>query len=123
MNPTQTLHAAYAHYPNAIATICGERQQSWTELRNRVERLAGSLVSQGVAAGDRVAILAMNSDRYLEYYYAVWWAGAVVVPLKREGCFTTLNIPHFDRLVSGATDDPRSIRIQCHAQNRIGMSV
>ena len=55
MNPTQTLHAAFAHYPNAIATICGERQQNWTELRNRVERLAGALVSQGVAAGDRVA--------------------------------------------------------------------
>jgi acyl-CoA synthetase (AMP-forming)/AMP-acid ligase II len=82
MNPTQTLHAAHAHYPNAIATICGERQQNWSELRDRVERLAGAIKSLGVEAGDRVAILALNSDRYLEYYYAVWWAGAVVVPLN-----------------------------------------
>ena len=82
MNPTQTLHAACAHYPNATATICGERQQSWSELRDRVERLAGALTGLGVEAGDRVAILALNSDRYLEYYYAVWWTGAVVVPLN-----------------------------------------
>jgi hypothetical protein len=34
------------------------------------------------AAGDRVAILALNSDRYLETYVAVPWAGAAVVPLN-----------------------------------------
>jgi len=32
--------------------------------------------------GDRVAILALNSDRYLEYFYAVLWAGGVIVPLN-----------------------------------------
>lgn len=31
---------------------------------------------------DRVAMMAMNSDRYLEYYCAVWWAGAVVNPVN-----------------------------------------
>ena len=29
-----------------------------------------------------MAILALNSDRYLEIYYAVWWLGAVVVPMN-----------------------------------------
>jgi acyl-CoA synthetase (AMP-forming)/AMP-acid ligase II len=32
--------------------------------------------------GGRVAILALNSDRYLEMYYAVAWAGGIVVPIN-----------------------------------------
>lgn len=35
-----------------------------------------------MSIGDRVAILAGNSDRYLEYYFACFWAGAVVVPMN-----------------------------------------
>ena len=34
------------------------------------------------SAGDRVAILSLNSDRYLELYLATGWSGAVVVPLN-----------------------------------------
>ncbi len=52
------------------------------EFRERAARLAAGLKSLGIAPGDRVAILALNSDRYLEYYVAVPWAGAVVVPLN-----------------------------------------
>ena len=33
-------------------------------------------------ADDRVAILALNSDRFLEYYLAVWWAGGAVNPVN-----------------------------------------
>jgi long-chain acyl-CoA synthetase len=29
---------------------------------------------------DRVAPIALNSDRYIELYLAVWWAGGVIVP-------------------------------------------
>ena len=36
----------------------------------------------GLGAGDRIAILALNSDRYLEYHIAVPWADGVVVPLN-----------------------------------------
>ena len=36
----------------------------------------------GVQEGDRVAILALNSDRYFEYYLSIPWAGACVVPLN-----------------------------------------
>ncbi len=32
--------------------------------------------------GDRVAILALNSDRYFELLYAIPWLGAVVVPVN-----------------------------------------
>ena len=39
-----------------------------------VARLAGVLRAC-IATGDR-QVLALNSDRYLEYYFAVWWLGA-----------------------------------------------
>jgi acyl-CoA synthetase (AMP-forming)/AMP-acid ligase II len=44
--------------------------------------MAAALKELGVREGDRVAILALNSDRYSEYYFSVWWAGAVVVPMN-----------------------------------------
>ncbi|MFI6284189.1 long-chain-fatty-acid--CoA ligase [Streptomyces sp. NPDC051018] len=45
-------------------------------------RLAGALRALGVDDGDRVAVLARNSDRYHESVLATWWAGGVVVPLN-----------------------------------------
>ncbi len=49
---------------------------------DRVSRLAAGLKSTGIEEGDRVAVLSLNSDRYLEAYLAVAWAGAVIVPLN-----------------------------------------
>src|SRR5262249_35284693 len=54
----------------------------WGEVAERVAKLAGALRGLGLNRGGRVAILALNSDRYLEYYYAVPWAGGVVVPVN-----------------------------------------
>jgi long-chain acyl-CoA synthetase len=64
------------------AAMFGSRRRSWGEFQQRVARFAGGLKSLGLETGDRVAILALNSDRYLEYYIAVPWAGCVVVPLN-----------------------------------------
>ena len=36
----------------------------------------------GIGAGDRVGVLMLNQDRYLELYLAVAWAGAVIVPVN-----------------------------------------
>ncbi|MEL6979993.1 MAG: long-chain-fatty-acid--CoA ligase [Pseudomonadota bacterium] len=79
---TQMLHCTVASRPNALATVCGARRRTWAELNERVSRLAAGLIGLGVEPGDRVAILALNSDRYTEYLFAVWWAGAVVVPMN-----------------------------------------
>ena len=71
-NLTQFMHATADQRPNAVATIYKDRQQSWSQFRDRVTRLASSLRDLGAKAGDRVAILALNSDRYSEYYFACW---------------------------------------------------
>ena len=82
MRITQTLRRAVQTRADATATICGNREQTWRELRERVARLAGALHGLGVQAEDRVAILALNSDRYLEYLYGVSWAGAAANPVN-----------------------------------------
>ena len=67
---------------NSVATTFGERSQDWTGFQNRISRLAAGLQGLGVTPGDRVAILANNSDRYLEYFFAVPWSGGVFVPIN-----------------------------------------
>ncbi|MDE0944668.1 MAG: long-chain-fatty-acid--CoA ligase [Alphaproteobacteria bacterium] len=58
------------------------RSQNWAQFASRVSRLASGLRSIGVEQGDRVAMLSLNSDRYLEYFFAVPWAGGVFVPIN-----------------------------------------
>lgn len=68
--------------PKEIATVLGERQQTWTELSDRIRTTASALQDWGIKPGDRVAICALNSDRYMELMYAIPWAGAVAVPMN-----------------------------------------
>ena len=79
---TQGLHRAVQQHPDAVATICGDRSRTFAEVAVRVSRLAGALRELGVRDGDRVAMLALNSDRYHEYLLAVPWANAVVNPVN-----------------------------------------
>ncbi|MFP6772295.1 MAG: long-chain-fatty-acid--CoA ligase [Alphaproteobacteria bacterium] len=64
------------------ATIFGERRQSWEQFGNRIARLAGGLSNLGLRRGDRVAILSLNNDRYMESYFGVPWGGFVLVPIN-----------------------------------------
>ena len=79
---TQMLKSAAASRPGAPSTRFNGRDRTWAQTRERVARLAGGLAGLGVGTGDRVAILALNSDRYTEFLSAVWWLGAVVVPMN-----------------------------------------
>jgi len=64
------------------ASVFEGRTQAWGEVFARVARLAGGLRALGVESGDRVAVLGANSDRYMELYLAIPWAGAVIAPLN-----------------------------------------
>ena len=80
MQFTQGLERVVQHHPDMTATICGSRSQTFTGLYARTTRLAGCLASKGLIKGARIAVLALNSDHYLEVYLATAWAGAVIVP-------------------------------------------
>lgn len=77
---TQSLHRAMQQHPERIAVRCGSRQHTFLELGERVARLARALQKLGMQPGDRVAMLSLNSDRYLEYQMAVPWGGGVLNP-------------------------------------------
>ncbi len=79
---TQSLRRAVQMGADRIATRCGDRVKTWSEFEQRVAAVAGALQSLSVQSDDRVAILALNSDRYLETYFAIPWADAVVVPIN-----------------------------------------
>ena len=79
---TQSLCRAVQKNPDAIATVFKDRRQTFRQLAERVARLAGVFHSLGLKPDDRVAILSFNSDRYLEFYLAIWWAGGAANPVN-----------------------------------------
>jgi long-chain acyl-CoA synthetase len=82
MSITRSLHRNFETRPEAISTRFHARLRNWRTTYQRVSRLAGGLVAHGLQPGDRLAILASNSDVMYELIHAVAWAGAVVVPLN-----------------------------------------
>ena len=79
---TQGLHRALQQTPDATMTVFRDRRRSFREVADRVARLAGALRALGVRDGERVAMLAQNSDRYHEYLLAVPWANGVLNPVN-----------------------------------------
>ena len=79
---TLALHKARREHPDRLAAICGDRRTTYAELHAQVAQLAGGLHAAGVRRGDRVLVLAPNSDRFLAVAYATWWLGAVLAPLN-----------------------------------------
>lgn len=82
MQLTQALTRAVQIRHRFTATIYNDRQRTWAEIGERVPRLAAALRSQGLKPGDRLAVLALNSDNYVELFFAAAWANLVIVPLN-----------------------------------------
>jgi acyl-CoA synthetase (AMP-forming)/AMP-acid ligase II len=83
---TQGLHRALQRQPDATALVHlqGGVQSHWTfaTCADQVARMASALRGRGIDAGDRVALLAPNSDRLVQGLLACWWIGAVACPLN-----------------------------------------
>jgi long-chain acyl-CoA synthetase len=79
---TQALKRAVQTSPDGSSTIYGQRRRNWTATLDRIRRVASGLRAAGVSRGERVAILALNSDRYFELMYAIAWSGGVFVPMN-----------------------------------------
>ncbi len=65
-----------------LATVCGDRQRTWRQFDDRIRRLAGAMHKLGFKPGDRVGILSLNSDRYLEALFGLSLGGFVFVPIN-----------------------------------------
>ena len=55
---------------------------TFAELNERSNRIANAFREAGVAKGERVALLLMNSAEFMEAYFGLAKIGAVVVPLN-----------------------------------------
>ena len=82
MQITSVLRRAAQVNPNGVATVFKDRSHTWSETLDRVQRLAGALQRLGMRNGDRVALLSLNSDRFIEYYFAVPWGGGAMMPMN-----------------------------------------
>ena len=78
----QPLTRALTTAPGACAVVCQDSRRTYAELGARCRRLAGAMRALGLAPGDRVGVIALNSDRYLELYLGLPAAGYVLVPIN-----------------------------------------
>ncbi|MGW1893793.1 amino acid adenylation domain-containing protein [Streptomyces sp. NPDC002004] len=67
--------------PHALAVVDGDTTLTYAQLVGAARSLAAHLRDHGVRAGDRVALATARSARTVVAQLALWWAGAVCVPL------------------------------------------
>jgi len=79
---SQFVRRAVQTGADKIATVCGDRQRTWRGFDDRIRRLAGAMHGLGLNPGDRVGILSLNSDRYLECLFGLSVGGFVFVPIN-----------------------------------------
>jgi fatty-acyl-CoA synthase len=68
--------------PGKLAVVCGETRWTYAEFDRVVNRLAHGIAGEGIAAGDRVAILSRNSHAFAALRFALARIGAVLVPIN-----------------------------------------
>jgi acyl-CoA synthetase (AMP-forming)/AMP-acid ligase II len=76
------LRRTTAARPDAEAVVCGEVRWTYAQLLDQVRTTAGALLSRGVRPGDRVAIWAPNSERWVAAALALQYVGVAVVPVN-----------------------------------------
>jgi acyl-CoA synthetase (AMP-forming)/AMP-acid ligase II len=69
-------------YPAKTAVVSGATRLSWAAVDERANRLATSLLAQGLRPGDRVAICARNTAEWPEMSFGLAKAGLVSVPIN-----------------------------------------
>ena len=77
-----TLKKAVAYYPEKTAVVDADQSFTYAQTFERVAALARFFQAQDVKPGDRLAILEVNSHKFLETYYAAAGIGAVLTPLN-----------------------------------------
>jgi len=79
---TDLLEAVAGNHPDDPAVTFLGQSQTWAEFAERARRLGSALRGLGVAPGDRVVALSLNSARFMEAFYGPFYANAVMVPLN-----------------------------------------
>lgn len=86
MNVAQWLAATARLHPDSPALLRGTVVEAdYATFARRAAAIGAGLTRDyGIAPGDRVALFMSNATQYLECLYAVWWIGAVVIPINAK---------------------------------------
>ncbi|GLW99205.1 AMP-binding protein [Microtetraspora sp. NBRC 16547] len=76
------LERAARDFPDVEAVVDGPVRVTYAELRDRAREAARAFIAHGVGRGDRIALWAPNSLRWMVTALGVLAAGAVVVPIN-----------------------------------------
>ena len=82
MNTTDFLSIANAICPERDAVVFGEKRWTVAHLNERVNRLSHALIGLGIEHADRIGMLQVNCNQYVEAYFAAAKLGAIFVPLN-----------------------------------------
>ncbi len=82
LTPVSFLERSALVFPQKVAIVHGNRQYTYREFAERVNRLASGLRSSGMQKHDRVAFLSPNAPALLEAHYGVPAAGGILVAIN-----------------------------------------
>lgn len=82
LSPVSFLERAALVHRDATATVHGSTRRSWSELRDRVRRVAGGLAAHGIGLGDTVTVLAPDLPALFELHFAVPMTGGVLCTIN-----------------------------------------
>lgn len=78
----QPLNRTLRTAAGSSAVVCQDSRRTYTELGSRCRRLVSAMRELGLARQNRVGVIALNSDRYLELYLRLPAAGHVLVSVN-----------------------------------------
>jgi long-chain acyl-CoA synthetase len=78
------LPAVAERSPKQIAVVDDQHRITYSQLDNRVRRLATEFRALGIQTGDRIGLLLPNSLDFVTAYFGAVSAGAIVVPLNEH---------------------------------------
>jgi len=72
--------------PHPLSPFLLTDDADWTygEFQSRIATIANAISQQGVGRGDRVAVVALNSDNYVAIFFALARLGAILVPVNPD---------------------------------------
>jgi len=82
MNTTDFLSIANAICPDRDCIVFEGERWTYVQINERVNQLVNVLTKLGVEKSDRIGILHVNCNQYIETYYAAAKLGAIFVPLN-----------------------------------------
>ncbi|MBM3148567.1 MAG: AMP-binding protein, partial [Chloroflexi bacterium] len=82
MNTTDFMTIAGAICPDRDAIVFEGKRWTYSQVNERVNKLANALLQFGIKKGDRIAMLQVNCPEVVETYFATAKVGGIFVPLN-----------------------------------------